>query len=375
MKRPGLAVALLATVCATASFAQTPRIVAFGDSITRGLGDGANLGGYPGRLQNLLATAGETVTVVNQGKDGETTAAGLSRLNGITGASGDTLVLMEGTNDVSANISNETIATNLKNMVRKGRANGFTTVLLATVLPRSPKVEVPETREITHELAWQIRQAAVDVAVGQPEPFEIFADIPGVYTTLYYDAFHPNSQGYDDLAQIFADYLLGRDTVAPTSSFVQPLHDSVDVAPNAQLQVILFDPLTGVDTSQSTLLLDGSPIPTTVTGSGRRVVLTAQPGGLVGRPILGVSSRDRATPANLLNEDVSQFTVKGTQFVVGDIDQSGRVDGADLVRLGYSFGAAQGDARYKASADLNHNGKVDGTDLALLAANFGLSSF
>jgi len=368
-----LAAAMLA--CGVAARAQPSRYVAFGDSITEGFGDDENRGGYPGRLEVLLNDAGHAATVENEGVDGETTAEGLSRVTKLSGASGDTFILMEGTNDVSGRVSNETIANNLEQIVTKAKQKGFGSALLATILPRGPNVNDASTRTATLALASNIRQSAFNLGIGQPEPFEIFYAIPNVFTTLYYDAFHPNGRGYDTLAGIFADYILGKDNVAPAPSFVDPFNGTTGVAPSALLQVTLFDPLSGVDTTQSTLLLDSSPIATDISGSGRRVVLSARPGNLSGKPILGVRSRDQANPANTVDEDVSEFTVQGTQFLVGDIDASGRVDGTDLVALGYSFGSKKGESRYKAKVDLNGDSKIDGSDLALLAANFGLSSF
>ena len=43
--------------------------------------------------------------------------------------------------------------------------------------------------------------------------------------------------------------------------------------------------------------------------------------------------------------------------------------------LARAFGTRVGDSRFDANADLDDNGRVDGADLAVLAANFGLSSF
>jgi hypothetical protein len=60
--------------------------------------------------------------------------------------------------------------------------------------------------------------------------------------------------------------------------------------------------------------------------------------------------------------------------LVADIDQSGRVDGFDLARLGRAFGSHTGNANFDPSADLDQNGVIDGADLALLAAEFGKSS-
>ncbi len=56
---------------------------------------------------------------------------------------------------------------------------------------------------------------------------------------------------------------------------------------------------------------------------------------------------------------------------LGDIDGSGRVDGADLVLLGIAFGSREGDSSYSPAADINEDGIVDGFDLAILADHFG----
>jgi outer membrane protein assembly factor BamB len=57
--------------------------------------------------------------------------------------------------------------------------------------------------------------------------------------------------------------------------------------------------------------------------------------------------------------------------LVGDVDNSGRVDGVDLQRLSWSFGSGSGEERFLENADLDRNGTVDGGDLVILAGNFG----
>jgi hypothetical protein len=54
-----------------------------------------------------------------------------------------------------------------------------------------------------------------------------------------------------------------------------------------------------------------------------------------------------------------------------DIDNSGRVDGGDLVILSLSFGASASDERYDMRADLNKDNLVDGTDLVILSSVWG----
>jgi len=378
VNRPARVVAALVAIASGAASLQaqaTQRYVAFGDSITRGYLDDAGKGGYPARLAKLLTTAETTVTVENKGKDGETTAEGLSRIATISGAAADTLLLMEGTNDVFARVSSETIASNLISINRRARQQGFGRVVLATILPIGRTTSgslIDESKAASDE----IRQAAYESNLAQPDPNQAFRDVDDVFSKLYSsDNIHPNADGYDKLAQVFADTLLDNDVQAPAVGFVSPAHLSVDVSPSAVLSAVAFDALSGVDAATATLTLDGVAIPTTVGGDARRTTLQSKPGGLTGKRILGIDVRDRATPPNRRITDLAEFTVRGTKFLPGDIDESGRVDGADLVRLGLAFGARVSDSRYDSAADLDSNGRVDGNDLAVLSSNFGESSF
>lgn len=370
---PFVLVACALGALAPGAAAQSERYVAFGDSITLGVGDEGGAG-YPARLQALLAAAGHDAVVENEGVDGETTAEGLSRLAGLTGEAGDVLLILEGTNDLAREVSIETTLSNLRRMVGRARQVGFGPVHLATVLPRGRGVTTTVRRHY-RDLADGIRQTAFEVSAGMPDPHFVFLHDPRYPNGIYSDTFHPNPDGYDLLADLFRDYLLNEDTVAPSPSFATPYHEQTGVPPDALLQVVLFDPLAGVDTDASTLTLDGEPIATEITGGARRAVLSSRPGNLSGQRLLAVDARDRNVPANRKVVDVALFTVRGTRFLAGDADQSGRVDGADLVLLGHAFGSRTDDSRYAASVDFDDNGRVDGSDLAILAANFGLSSF
>ncbi len=85
-------------------------ILAFGDSITRGVGDGpgaestppASVAGYPARLQQLLTPRTTLpLIVVNDGRAGERTRTGLSRLQRDLGTNPvDYVIILHGTNDV-----------------------------------------------------------------------------------------------------------------------------------------------------------------------------------------------------------------------------------------------------------------------------------
>lgn len=57
--------------------------------------------------------------------------------------------------------------------------------------------------------------------------------------------------------------------------------------------------------------------------------------------------------------------------LVGDIDNSGRVDGFDLGRFGVAEGTHPGDPQWDSKLDLNNDGVLDGKDLEIIHKNFG----
>jgi hypothetical protein len=104
------------------------------------------------------------------------------------------------------------------------------------------------------------------------------------------------------------------------------------------------------------------------------VRITFQPLGPLGGLVrLGLRSRDTASPPNTVDRELARFLVAGADFLEGDLDRDGRVDGHDLIDLARRFGARSSDARYRAAADFDANGVIDGGDLAALARNFGRS--
>ena len=350
-------------------------MVAFGDSITRGEKDDPGRGGYPARLAALLSTPTLTVTVENQGVGGETTAEGLSRLNSLSGGANDTLIVMEGTNDIFRDISPQSIASNVVSLARRGANRGFGHVVVATIIPIG-STSHEGTAQSSRLVAAEIRQASWAADLDQADPNRTFRDQDDFIATIYDgDHIHPNATGYDILAEHFADHFRDVDKLAPALDFVSPASDAEDVPPTVLLELVLFDAQTGVDMANSKLTINGLAVETDATGDGRRVVLQARPGNLTGRPTMGLDARDLADPPNRRVQDVITFTVSGAAFLAGDIDRDGRVDGNDLIVLARAFGSRSGSSRFVARADLDDNGSIDGSDLALLAADFGLSSF
>jgi lysophospholipase L1-like esterase len=370
----GALLALLATPAAGAVRA----ILAFGDSITAGVGDSRPEPdrGYPARLAALLAEAGVAAEVRNLGVPGETTAEGLARLPAALAAGGNLLLLMEGTNDVSHDVSPETIAYNLREMGRLASQRGIEPIF-ATLIPRGPAAPTDPRNLQTERVAWELRDLAYRDGAGLVDAYAVFTRTREVFGRLYADPYHPNAEGYDLLAKAFAEMLLGIDTVAPVAAFVRPADGESGVPPTSELTFYLYDHLSGVDAAHATMLIDGEPVAATVSSSvPRRLAFTYRPATPLANVVrLGYRARDLATPPNEIEETLATFVVAGTELLTGDLDRDGRVDGRDLVAFAVLFGSNAGDGRYDPRGDLDRNGRIDGLDLALLAANFGRSAF
>lgn len=376
----GLA-AFLLVVLPQAATAQTKKYVAFGDSITYGIGDEKNpagLGGYTPRLQTLLNTRGVAATVVNAGLPGEDTTGALSRINSVLNRGGDVLLLMEGTNDINEKVSEETIVANLNQIANRAENRGLQ-VVHATVVPRLSGAGTDGNNRITGEFAGKVRELAFSRQRGLADPFEVFFHETPDFTVLYgggIDKLHPNAAGYDVMAKVFADALTNVDSVAPVTGLVDPTDDEQNVPSTVPIQIDLYDFGAGIDLANTRLLVNGQPVSTTFAGTPQKIQIRYTPlQPWTGVVAFGLQTQDLATPPHTWNRTLSTFVTAGTIFLPGDIDRNGRVDGVDLLAFAPRFGARTPDPRYRTFADLNGDGVIDGTDLAILAANFGKTSF
>lgn len=91
-------VLLGATTTASAATAEPVRLVAFGDSLTAGYGLAASQA-FPVRLQEALRAKGHEVVIANAGVSGDTTSAGLARLDWSIPEGTDGVILELGAND------------------------------------------------------------------------------------------------------------------------------------------------------------------------------------------------------------------------------------------------------------------------------------
>jgi lysophospholipase L1-like esterase len=372
-------------LCLASSVQAQTGYIAFGDSITFGVGDDPLRAekGYPPRLQALLQGAGVNAVVENFGIGGEDTQMGLARIDNVlrdNALTGDVLLLMEGTNDISRGYSIESIRFNLNEMAKRAEARGMS-VIHATTIPRLPNAKFDPQNVANTELNQNIRDMAGFRERKLADPFEVFSVAPNLFTSYYYvgtddPVGHPNAAGYDLLARTFFDVIRGVDTVPPVSGLTSPEPGAKNVSASAPVSVQVWDFGQGIDLAATTLVINGTATGIVPTGTPKHVTLTYQPvTPLAGVVSVGLQSRDLATPPNSVNREILRFTVAGTQVLQGDIDQDGRVDGTDLLRFARRFGSRRTDPLYSEVADFNGDNIIDGQDLAVLASNFGKSSF
>ncbi len=176
----------------SAANAQELVFLAFGDSITDGYGDTSNPGGgYPPRLQRWLRQQGYDAVVESHGVGGETTSAGLSRIDSVLAGGGDYLLLMEGTNDISRRVGVESIRFNLDEMASRAEALGMIAVH-ASVIPRIPTAPVDSDNSATSALAHAIRDMGADTHRAVVDQFTLFESLPDLFDNYYY--YDPDSR-------------------------------------------------------------------------------------------------------------------------------------------------------------------------------------
>jgi acyl-CoA thioesterase-1 len=120
----------LAFVLAAAAFARAdaPRIVAFGDSLTSGHGIGSARA-YPAVLQQRLAEAGLSGTLVNAGVSGDTSARALHRLHRAIEGDVQVMILALGANDGIRGVPVAQLKANLAQIIEAAQARGIAVIL------------------------------------------------------------------------------------------------------------------------------------------------------------------------------------------------------------------------------------------------------
>ena len=176
-----------------------PRIVAFGDSLTAGLGVSPEQT-YPAQLQKQLDALGHRYQVVNAGVSGDTTAGGLRRVSWVLAGKPSLVILELGGNDGLRGLSLPETRSHLDAMIRQLKEARVQVILAGMKLPPNYGEEYTTKFEVMYrELA---KAHAVPLI-----PF-LLEGVGGEQTLNQADGIHPTGEGYRIVVQNVLQTLL-----------------------------------------------------------------------------------------------------------------------------------------------------------------------
>jgi acyl-CoA thioesterase-1 len=178
--------ALLAVLVAPAG-AEERVIVAFGDSLTAGLGVPPEQA-YPAQLGARLAAEGYPYRVVNAGVSGDTTAGGLRRVEWALRLRPEIVILELGVNDAFRGQDLDGVRANLDRLVARFQSAGARVLIAGMRLPPNYGMRYSERFRRVYEEVARTRDAPL-------VPF--FLDgVGGVSRLNQMDGIHPTAEGY-----------------------------------------------------------------------------------------------------------------------------------------------------------------------------------
>jgi acyl-CoA thioesterase-1 len=164
-----------------------PAVVAFGDSLTAGLGVDVRQN-YTAQLQAKIDAGGYRYRVVNAGVSGDTSAQGLNRLSAVTRLKPALVIVEFGANDGLRGIPVEETRRDLEEIIRQLVAGGSKIVLAGMEIPPNYGPQyIRQFHTIYPELA---KQEGVSLV-----PF-LLAGVGGIPELNFADGIHPTVQGY-----------------------------------------------------------------------------------------------------------------------------------------------------------------------------------
>ena len=176
------------------SLANDSVILAFGDSLTYGYNVSRNES-YPAKLEVLTG-----LRVINAGVSGEVTRQGLQRLPKVLDESHpELMILCHGGNDLLRKMDLKEMESNIRSMIQLSLDRGIPVVLLGV-----PKPGIfLSSFDIYEEIA-----NSMDVIFIE----DLISDILG-NKSLKSDSVHPNSKGYNMMAEEIYSLLLDKDAI------------------------------------------------------------------------------------------------------------------------------------------------------------------
>ena len=163
-----------------------PRIVVLGDSLTAGLGLPVE-DAYPAVLQRHLDVRGLKYQVINAGVSGDTSAAGLSRVDWALEGDVRVLILALGANDGLRGLPVSQLKRNLSRIIERAQARGVAVVLAGMEAPPNWGDEYTKAfHGVYPALASQYHLALV--------PF-LLEGVAGIDRLNQRDNIHPTAEG------------------------------------------------------------------------------------------------------------------------------------------------------------------------------------
>ncbi len=184
-----LALALMPSIYAEP---RTPVIVALGDSLTAGFGLPQDVS-FPAQLEAALKARGRQVTVINAGVSGDTTAAGLKRLDWAVPDDADAVIVELGANDALQGLPPSETKAVLAKIIERLQEKGLPILLTGMEAPRNLGQDyVDEYAAIFPDLAKQY-----DVLL-----YPFFLDGVALDNGLMLDdGLHPNGKGVSRIVE------------------------------------------------------------------------------------------------------------------------------------------------------------------------------
>ena len=169
-----------------------PRVVAFGDSLTAGLGL-LEQEAYPALLQQRIDAAGYDIEVVNAGVSGDTSASAVRRLDWALEGDVRVVIVAFGGNDGLRGLPVSQLKENLSAVIEGARQRGAVVILAGMEAPPN----------FGQEYATAFRQAFRDVAQRERVLFVPFLleGVAGRSELNQSDGIHPNRRGAEVIAE------------------------------------------------------------------------------------------------------------------------------------------------------------------------------
>jgi acyl-CoA thioesterase-1 len=177
--------------------AESPRtIIFFGDSLTAGYGlADSSTESYPARIQEKISAAGMGWRVVNAGLSGETTAAGLRRVDWILRQPVDVFVLALGANDGLRGLDPALSRKNLEEIIGRVKAKYPQAKIAVGGMQMPPSMGADYARAFEQMFAEVAKKHGAALI-----PF-LLDGVGGIDRLNQPDQIHPNAEGHRLVAE------------------------------------------------------------------------------------------------------------------------------------------------------------------------------